>query len=194
MEDKKFETKVYSVFPACGKTWVFKHQKDIGVTVLDSDSSEFSRIYRKRTADEVKEWMASHPGYGPRAPYNIMIEECRFRNPEFPGNYIEHITENLGKYDYIFVSSHKDVRAALHESGIEYALVYPHRRCLEEWVGRCYLRQLQGTNGFPIKVLVDNWYEWIAQCKDDPGAKDKFVLGRGDYLSAYLFGSFNHCN
>ena len=35
------------------------------------------------------------------------------RHPEFPANYIEHINDLMGKVDYIFVSSHQDVRNAL---------------------------------------------------------------------------------
>ena len=34
----------------------------------------------------------------------------KHRNPEFPDNYIQPIKENIGKVDYIFVSSHKEVR------------------------------------------------------------------------------------
>ena len=36
-------TKIYSVFPACGKTYLFENQDKYGLKILDSDSSEFSR-------------------------------------------------------------------------------------------------------------------------------------------------------
>ena len=32
------ETKIFSVFPACGKTWVYNHQEDLGLKVLDGRS------------------------------------------------------------------------------------------------------------------------------------------------------------
>ena len=46
-------------------------------------------------------------------------------NPEWPQNYINHIKENIGLYLYIFISSHKEVRDALKETGILFHLFYP---------------------------------------------------------------------
>ena len=60
-------TKIFSVFPACGKTYLYEHQDEYGLKILDSDSSQFS-------------WTLTRDG---------MI-----RNPDFPKNYIEHIKEN----------------------------------------------------------------------------------------------------
>lgn len=173
------QTKIFSVFPACGKTWVAEHQDELGITVLDSDSSKFSW----------KEEDIELCGYG------IMINgelrpatrKTKVRNPDFPYNYIQHIEENIGRYDYIFVSSHKEVRKALNESKIDFTIVYPDKSCLNEWIGRCYLRELNGSNGFPIRVLVDNWDNWIDQCKKEGKTHDKIVLGRTEYLSDRIF-------
>ena len=38
-------TKIYSVFPACGKSWLYDHQEEFGIKVLDSDSSYFSHVW-----------------------------------------------------------------------------------------------------------------------------------------------------
>lgn len=38
-------TKIYSIFPACGKTWLYEHQEDFGLNILDSDSSYFAWIW-----------------------------------------------------------------------------------------------------------------------------------------------------
>ena len=92
-------TKIYSIFPACGKTWLYEHQEDYGLKILDSDSSEFS-------------WIRCYDAYG--------RPTTKLRNPDFPNNYIKHIKENIGKYDCIFVSSHKSVREALNAEGIDY--------------------------------------------------------------------------
>ena len=42
------------------------------------------------------------------------------RHPDFPANYIRHIKENLGVVNIILVSTHKVVREALTEAGIDF--------------------------------------------------------------------------
>lgn len=160
------KTKLLSVFPACGKTWIYEHQKELGISVLDSDSSQFSWMYRKRTPEEIEElkeyWEQNFKNFMTWEKYANMIkdDEIRVRNPEFPDNYIEYIKEQLefDKYDYIFVSSHESVRKALNEEGIDFIIVFPKRKLKNEWTGRCYLRE---NNGFPLSVLADNWDKWI---------------------------------
>lgn len=158
------DTKIYSVFPACGKTYMYENQDEYDMKILDSDSSEFS-------------WIEVDDGN------NGLRKE---RNPDFPNNYIAHIKEQIGKYDYIFVSSHESVRKALNEAGIDFTIVYPKQDCLTEWIGRCYLRELNGKNGFPIKVLVDNWNDWISGCFEEGIEHEEIVLNRGEYLSDYV--------
>jgi hypothetical protein len=86
-----FKTKIISAFPGVGKSVYHSKYPDI---TLDSDSSNFS-------------WIKDDNGNN--------TEE---RNPDFPKNYIEHIKSNIGKYKYIFVSSHKEVRNALFDNCI----------------------------------------------------------------------------
>lgn len=183
-------TQVYSVFPACGKTWVFENQDKFGIVVKDSDSSDFSWVKRKRTEEEVKERIKDEMSYGRTLSAAELViirdEAIKVRNPEFPGNYIQHIKDNIGTCNYIFVSSHEEVRKALKEAGIPYTLVFPDKKCLTDWVGRCYMREQNGNQGFPIKVLINNWYNWIEQCETDDGAEDKIILGMGEFLKDYL--------
>ena len=148
------KTIVLSVFPACGKTYMVENCKDL--KILDSDSSNFSWYY-------------------PNGELST-----RVRNPEFPNNYIQHIKENIGKYDYIFVSSHVDVRDAMDEAGIKYGVVFPSRDLLDEWIGRCYRRP---NNGFPIDVLIKNWDNWIDGMIQSAKNHDFAVLTHGKYLS-----------
>lgn len=179
-------TEIYSVFPACGKTWLFNNQDKFGVTILDSDSSEFSWCMRRRTEEEAKAIVAERRFTTLSEIDAVYAQVCRLRNPDFPKNYIEHIKDKIGTCDYIFVSSHKDVRSALYEAGIQYSLVYPDNKCKAEWIGRCYLRDMDGNNGFPIPVLVNNWDTWITQCDEDPGASEKIILGAGEFLADYF--------
>ena len=186
------KTKLLSVFPACGKTWIYEHQKELGISVLDSDSSQFSWMYRKRTPEEIEElkeyWEQNFKNFMTWEKYANMIkdDEIRVRNPEFPDNYIEYIKEQLefDKYDYIFVSSHESVRKALNEEGIDFIIVFPKRKLKNEWINRCYLRE---NNGFPLSVLVDNWDKWIDQMYLEIRSGHRYkILKSNQYLSDAL--------
>lgn len=127
-------TKVISSFPGCGKTYCFDKYKDSGIKILDSDSSEFS-------------WVKDENG--------INTKE---RNPDFPMNYINHIKENLGNVDIIFVSSHDIVRSALKENDINYILVYPCLGAKEEYINRYSVR---GSDENFIKFIESNYEKFI---------------------------------
>lgn len=144
-------TKIISAFPACGKTYVFDNFKD--KVILDSDSSKFS-------------W--------------VIVNNQKVRNPDFPENYINHIKENIGKVDYILVSTHDNVRKALEEAGIDFYLVYPDRSLKEEWIGRCFLR---GSGEKFCQLIADNWDNWMDGLEED-SKKHRFIkLLNNEYLS-----------
>ena len=160
------DTKIFSVFPASGKTYMCENQNDWNLKILDSDSSQFSWKY------EEDEWTE---------------RVIRVRNPEFPNNYIEHIKNNIGKYDYIFVSSHKEVRNALDEAGIEFTIVFPEYKCKEEWFGRCCIREIEGRNGFNSTTLLSNWDKWWYDCAECGENHSHIVLRPTEHLSDRLW-------
>ena len=129
------KTRIISAFPGTGKSYFYNENKS---TTIDSDSSEFS-------------WVKDDQG-----------NNTKERNPNFPQNYIEHIKENIGKYDFIFVSSHKEVREALKDNCIFFYLIYPDVNRKEEFVQRYIDRG--SPNGF-IKLIQSNWDEWIKECE-----------------------------
>lgn len=149
-------TVVVSAFPCCGKTYAFEHYQD-KYSMLDSDSSKFSWIY----TDDGN---------------NGLNKE---RNPEFPKNYIEHIKENIGKVDIIFVSSHLAVREAMYEAGIRYCTVYPKKEMLNEWVGRMYRR---GNDENFIKFQIEHWDEFMHNITFEPYGFGICRLGNNEYL------------
>lgn len=122
-------TKIISAFPGVGKTTYHKNNPD---TTLDSDSSSFS-------------WIVDEHGN-------------KTRNPHFPQNYIDHIKQNIGKYKYIFVSSHKEVRDALLDNCIFFYLVYPVNSRKEEFIQRYRDR---GNDENFIKLVSTNWENWM---------------------------------
>ena len=156
-------TRIYSIFPACGKTWLYEHQEDYDLKILDSDSSQFS-------------WQYVADGNG-----GFRKE----RNPDFPNNYITHIKAHIGKVDYIFVSTHEEVRKALAEAGIDFTVVFPRQSLKAEWVGRCFLR---GSGEAFCKLIADNWDDRIyAYERDAPGNFTNLSLyGSGVWASAYM--------
>lgn len=107
---------------------------DSRFTVIDSDSSQFSWI---------------EPGV---------------RHPEFPNNYIEHIKECIGKYDFVLVSSHKVVRDALKEHGLMYEIFYPSVEDKEIYIERYRNR---GNDEKFIELVNNNWEAWIAEIDAD---------------------------
>jgi hypothetical protein len=141
-------TRIISAFPACGKTYLFDHGYEKNI-ILDSDSSKFS-------------W----------------LDDGKTRDPDFPKNYIEHIKGNIGKVDYILVSSHVAVRRALDENDLCWCFVVPNKSLMLEWVGRCYIR---GNNEGFIKALISNWDDWTGDIAD-PMPNGKAVLSSNEYL------------
>lgn len=162
---------IYSVFPACGKTWLYKHQEDYNLKILDSDSSEFNWLYV--SVDEKG---------------NRIRGVRRIQNPEFPVNYIKHIKENIDKYDCIFVSSHASVREALDKEEIDFTIVYPSQSCKAEWIGRCFIRDKNGESGCGANAMYDNWEQWIAECFETGISHNEIVLQPREYLSDYFEG------
>lgn len=185
-------TKIYSIFPACGKTWLYEHQENYDLKILDSDSSQFSWVYRKRTAEELEEerrvW-ESVPhllsGYG--YINQIKDEVIKVRNPDFPANYIKHIKENIGKYDCIFVSSHASVREALDKEGIDFTIVHPSYECKAEWIGRCFIREKNGESGCGAEAMYNNWHQWLKECFETGTNHEEIILSPREYLSDYFW-------
>ena len=172
------KTRIYSVFPACGKTWLYEHQEDYGLKILDSDSSQFSWLI-----EEVEDPYCVIIGEGEIKP---VIHKNKVRNPDFPNNYIEHIKNNIGKYDYIFVSSHREVRQALDDANIDFTIVYPRIDCKDEWVGRCYIREKNGESGCGAEIMNMNWEKWISECIGTGRNHDEIVLRPRERLSDYF--------
>lgn len=162
-------TKIYSIFPACGKTWLYDHQEDYNLKILDSDSSNFSWTYTNTDENG-----------------NTIRGIRKIRNPDFPNNYIKHIKDNIGKYDYIFVSSHASVRAALDAESIDFTIVYPEQSCKAEWVGRCFIREQNGESGCGAKVMLDNFDDWVLDCFEAGISHREMVIQSGCYLSDYF--------
>lgn len=142
--------KVISAFPGTGKSHLTSSYGGKGV-VLDSDSSSYS-------------WLGEGAD--------------RIRNPDFPSNYMRHITGQLGTASLILVSTHEDVRNALVGHGIRFSLAYPERGLKDEYLERFERRG--SPEGF-ITLMDNNWDTFIGQLEGQQHA-DHVVLQQGQYL------------
>jgi len=142
------KTFVISAFPGCGKSTMTNFINEGGAKVIDSDSSLFS-------------WVVNEDGE-------------KERNPEFPENYINHIKENIGKQNVIFVSSHKIVREALRKNRIRTIIVYPPLTVKE-----LYLKNYKdrGNDENFINLINNNWETWINEIKEELKDKNSMYTG-----------------
>lgn len=156
-------TRIIAAFPGTGKSMY--HQKH-PLTTLDSDSSELS-------------WVEDEEG-------------SKIRNPEFPNNYIQHIKDNIGKYEFIFVSTHQEVITALLDACIFFYAVYPDDRRKEEFLER--YRARGSSEGF-ITLVDTNWDKWLHDATfHGPGCKwVNMVLDNLENELDHIMRSENGC-
>ena len=107
-------------------------------------------------------------------------DSSKFNKANFPQNYIEHINEKISQgYARIFISSHKEVREALVENGLEFTLVYPKKELKEEYLKR--YKERGSPEGF-IKLISDNWDLWLEELKNQKGCKH-IELESGQFMA-----------
>lgn len=126
------------------------HYAKTRTDVLDSDSSLFS-------------W--SEPGV---------------RHPDWPENYMAHITEAVAVGSTVLVSTHAEVRRALRESRIPFTLVYPAPGLRDEY------RERMERRGSPPalieKVIGELWFPALYECRSQDEC-EHIMLGPGQYLA-----------
>lgn len=97
--------------------------------------------------------------------YKILdSDSSTFDKKDFPNNYINHIKENIGKIQIIFISSHESVRNELKKEGIYYTIYYPSKRRKEEFLD---LYKQRGNDETFIKLLRDNFDNFIDSIEND---------------------------
>lgn len=160
-------TKIFSVFPVSGTTYATKKLTEEGYKVLDLDSRAYSHTYS----------------------YNFSVVDYKVNGVTvFPQNYIKVIKDAIGEYDFIFISTHKEVIDTLEREKINYSLVYPNYDMKSEWIGRCYLRS--DSHEFCDK-LASNWDQWIKELdnvtySNGGGCTNKIFLN-SSYDTRYLY-------
>lgn len=132
------------------------------------------------------------PGVGKTHFYNQNKKNTRdsdsstFDKSEFPQNYITHIKELLADdtIEHILVSSHKVVRDALIEAGINFALVKPQHNLKQEYIRR--YKERNSPQAF-INLLDKMWDEWLTEIDEENGRYHKYTLsGKSMYLNDFF--------
>ena len=142
-------TKVISGFPAIGKTYASKHST---LMCVDCDSSQWNWI--------------------------IKPDGSRIPNPDFPQNYIDHIKFQIKHdfLDFVFVSSHENVRQCLKDNSIDFTMVVPALNCKKEYYKRMEHR---GSPMSLIQLVMDNWNDWLIERQLESNC---IVLNQGQTL------------
>ncbi len=136
------------------------------------------------------------PGVGKTHFYNQNKENTRdsdsstFDKSEFPQNYIAHIKELLEDetIEHILVSSHKVVREALGEAGINFVLIKPHHNLKQEYLRR--YKERNSPQAF-IDFLDRMWDEWLTEIDEENGRYHKYTLSGETMYLTDVFGSWN---
>lgn len=139
MKTNNKPTIVISAFPACGKSHMFKNFNGKPFNMIDSDSSVYSWVYKNGVKTDK-------------------------RNPNFIKDYMQHIKDNIGKVDIIFVSSHSEVRKALRDNKIKYFMIYPTVSMKNYFLERMYNR---GNTEEFIKFQAENFNKFILEIEQE---------------------------
>jgi len=128
--------------------------------------------------------VSAFPGAGKTYFYGLGLscidsDSSTFNKVDFPSNYIENIKNNIGKFNYILISSHENVREALVDSGLNFTLVYPDISLKDEYLKR--YKNRGSADGF-INLLDKNWNEWITQLQNQKGCTH-IVLKKNQFIS-----------
>lgn len=134
--------------------------------------------------------ISAFPGCGKTVAYfdlkdTIKVKDSdssTFDKSEFPNNYIKAIKEDIGNYDMIFVSSHKEVRDALEEEKIPYILFFPSVSRRTEFLENYTRRR---TPPKLIQKIDEHFEEWVSQIENEESEySTRIKLGeRGQYIT-----------
>lgn len=141
---KRHESMIIFGFPGVGKTYAFNHQDELGLELVDSDSSNFH-------------WMKDDDG-------NDLLDENgkKIVHPAWPANYVQYI-ELIGREqainpDYIMVSTHEEVVNALMDRRFLSITLLPDKSMKENFIQRFKDR---GSPESFIDNLNKNWDNFI---------------------------------
>ena len=164
------KTLIISAFPACGKTFLYKNQEQLLFKSQDGLQIHYSFL------DSDSSKFKKYDGW--------------------EKEYVNHIEENIGKVDFIFISQHDVVLQEIANRGLPFVTVGPENLpwttnenkmlTKQQWFGRFVLRDNTHIANFMdwIKKLSENYDNWTSiQQQTKYGPIEFFPLGANQYLS-----------
>ena len=130
-------------FPGVGKSTAAK----TNINAVDCDSTHFH--YKTDWAQIAK-----------NEPTDNEHSKKQKENPNWVSEYVDHIelmSSQFG-YQYVFVSSHIEVRTEMDVRGLQYICVVPDKNLKDEYL----IRYIKRGNEFDfINKLSFNWGDWL---------------------------------
>jgi hypothetical protein len=142
---------IISAFIASGKTWLTLNSKRL-------DLSGFSIL---------------------DLDSSVIPKENGQRASNFKELYMAKVRASIAPNTIVLISTHEEIRSALAEEGLDFALVYPLRELKEEWIQR--LRSRKSPEGL-INIVQKDWSSMLGECEEQGGCSH-FTLKKGQYLS-----------
>lgn len=191
-------------FDPDNKNWLGECYDCVGDHNQWKPSTEFIQFLNKNnyqlTNNKTLKIILGFPGVGKTyckeyyKGQNIKVldsDSSEFPKDDFPNNYIEHIKNVIAanNVNLMFVSSHKQVRDAIYKDQyiMEYASVYicyPDKKLKEDFMGRYRNR---GNNDKFIKLISDNWDNWIDEIEKENYFYPLKLTYKGEYLKNILY-------
>lgn len=112
----------------------------------------------------------------------IEIEYWKYKEEGLKKEYLQDIKNQIGKVDYIFISTEPDGLQLLNREGYDITLIYPENELRDEYLDRYIERD--SPYDF-IGTFMKHWHIWINELKEQYYCKH-IVLKRGEYLANYL--------
>lgn len=110
---------------------------------------------------------------------SIEIEYWKYIESGTQDKYVTDVKSNIGKVDFIFISTDPEGLRLLNKEGLSLILVYPENSLRNEYLDR-YIN-MDNTYDF-IGMFMKNWNIWINELKEQKYCKH-IVLKSGEYLT-----------
>lgn len=178
-EVTKMNTIVLSVYPCCGPKgrwydYIDEYKIEVvrvtdfmyHITMHDDEESMILNRYAhtELSSDEISD---------------LVSQFCTNPNPDYPGNFINHIKSLIGKVDFIIVNDWLQSRELLTENGIKFITVMPNFRLRTEWMTRIL------DAGYGVNHAISTSHLWattVGTVEEEPHGLDIIRLQSCEHL------------
>jgi len=113
---------------------------------------------------------------------SIEIEYWKYKDKGLQKEYLKDIKNQIGKVDYIFISTDPNGLILLNKEGYDIILAYPDNELRNEYLDRYIERD--SPYDF-IGTFMKHWHIWLNELKDQNYCKH-IILKSGEYLHNVL--------